>query len=614
MAVPSGSQSAPPSDQHDEPYWWRRPLIWAVFLALLYLLREFFLIGFLTFLACFVVRGAVGFLARRLASGGATRRQELMLTLLVFLAICLSLYGLGRYFVPRAMRQGKSLIALIETSSPEAVQNTVLANTVGTWAFKRKFGSPQDEEYTDAFHAFQAAGRDGEGLYQAFPQLNSRLRAEFEAKYEKSQVQYLKTQGGAAPAEFEQWFLKVKAPELFHQKREYYLSRWQAAYASPDKADELETVKQRPDFEAYRDGLIYQEIWRDLQADPVLLARDKDQWAVARATSEWAKFRRSDDYQAQFERFYQERRDDNPAAAPIDFAFYQSLAAAYPEGEDAFLAAVRRHYSSASEPLAHQRHDFETATKLELGRQWWATSHVADWLREHAKSDGPRFWGTVSAWFNRAATYLVRVPLQVATSLALSIFILLEWHTLKEGAASLRSSRLQPVFDEVAPGVVALGRLIGKTFQGQVVIATFNALVTLIALWLIGVEYRYVLALIAFVFSFIPVVGVMLSGAPMCFVAVCQPGGSVWMALQVIGAIVLIHAAEAFVLSPRILGKIGHLHPVLVIPILLVAEHFFGMWGLVLGVPVAIYLIQAVLLNAPIPGIYEPKGDREAAA
>jgi predicted PurR-regulated permease PerM len=44
----------------------------------------------------------------------------------------------------------------------------------------------------------------------------------------------------------------------------------------------------------------------------------------------------------------------------------------------------------------------------------------------------------------------------------------------------------------------------------------------------------------------------------------------------------------------------------MVIAILLVAEHFFGMWGLILGVPVAIYIIRVVILNSPIPGIYEP--------
>jgi predicted PurR-regulated permease PerM len=73
---------------------------------------------------------------------------------------------------------------------------------------------------------------------------------------------------------------------------------------------------------------------------------------------------------------------------------------------------------------------------------------------------------------------------------------------------NIRETRLRPIFDEIAPGMVALGKLIGKSFQGQVVIALFNAMFTFIALWLIGVEYKFVLALITFLFSFIPVVGV----------------------------------------------------------------------------------------------------------
>ena len=84
------------------------------------------------------------------------------------------------------------------------------------------------------------------------------------------------------------------------------------------------------------------------------------------------------------------------------------------------------------------------------------------------------------------------------------------------------------------------------------------------------------------------------------------------MAAQVIVAVAIIHLIEGMNLSPRIIGKIGHLHPVLVIAILLVAEKFFGMWGLVLGVPVAIYIIRVVVLNSPIPGIYEPGGAAEA--
>ena len=95
----------------------------------------------------------------------------------------------------------------------------------------------------------------------------------------------------------------------------------------------------------------------------------------------------------------------------------------------------------------------------------------------------------------------------------------------------------------------------------------------------------------------------------MVAVAIFQPGGSLMMAVQVLVAVGVIHLIESMVLSPRIIGKIGHLHPVLVIAILLVAEHFFGMWGLILGVPVAIYLIRVVILRTPIPGVYEPESE-----
>ncbi len=71
----------------------------------------------------------------------------------------------------------------------------------------------------------------------------------------------------------------------------------------------------------------------------------------------------------------------------------------------------------------------------------------------------------------------------------------------------------------------------------------------------------------------------------------------------------MIHLIETSVLSPRIVGKILHLHPVVVLIILAIGEHFFGLWGLLLGVPVAVYLIHVVLLRKPIAGIYEPAAE-----
>lgn len=599
-----------PSASWGQQTWWYKPLIWGTFLALLYVLRGFFLIGFLTFLICFIVRSVVGFLVRRIAPASKSRGLDLVLTLAVLLGICLGLYGLGRYFVPQLIRQGKSLLVQIQDSSAEQLRDTLLANTVGAWRFQRQFGKPEDARYQKAQGEFQATGRYGEGLYREFPGLHSRLQADFEANYEQAQMLQLQSfnQDGSADSQsLEQWFMAVKAPALFHDKSDYYLLRWEAEYASPDKAAELATLKQKPDFESRRDAQIRSRIWEDVQADPVLLAELKNQWAHALSIQAWDSFRNSSQYQSEFKKFYQARFNMAGNNVPIDYQAFQTLAAAYPQGEHAFMDAVKQLDATEKESPAHQQFDFESATKMELARKWWATSHVADWVRDHAANDGPKVMEGVLKRFDEGFGHLLRIPTQIITAMLLAFAMLVEWPGLNSGVADLRNTRLQPIFDEVAPGVIALGKLIGKSFQGQVIISFANACLVLVALWLIGVDYKFILTLVAFVFSFIPVLGVILSGIPICGMAIMQPGGSLMMAVQVTVAIAMIHIFEGMVLSPRIIGKIGHLNPVLVIVILLVAEHFFGMWGLVLGVPVSIYILRVVILRAPIPGIYEPR-------
>ena len=251
--------------------WWYKPLIWAVFLVLLYLLREFFLIGFLTFLICFIVRGLVGFLMRRIAPNRESRSMELILTLAIFVAVCLGLYGVGRLVVPLGIREGKSLVAQLQTMGPAGLQNSLLSNTVGTWQFQRQFGTSEDQRYQAEFKKFQESGRSGEGLYQSFPKLNSRLQAEFESSFERAQVLHLESaelQGNHADDQFQQWLMKIRVPNVFEKKSDYYISRWEADFVAQGKTDELATLKKQPEFESIRQQQIDQRILTDLKSGP----------------------------------------------------------------------------------------------------------------------------------------------------------------------------------------------------------------------------------------------------------------------------------------------------------------------------------------------------------
>ena len=131
--------------------------------------------------------------------------------------------------------------------------------------------------------------------------------------------------------------------------------------------------------------------------------------------------------------------------------------------------------------------------------------------------------------------------------------------------------------------------------MAQGIVSLIDATLICVALVLLGVENPLLLSVVVFVFSFVPVVGVILSAVPIVVMALVQSNGSLALALWALGAVLLVHLIEATVLSPRIVGKMLHLHPVLGIVVLGIAHEIFGIWGLLLAYPVTVYLISRLL-------------------
>jgi predicted PurR-regulated permease PerM len=77
------------------------------------------------------------------------------------------------------------------------------------------------------------------------------------------------------------------------------------------------------------------------------------------------------------------------------------------------------------------------------------------------------------------------------------------------------------------------------------------------------------------------------------------------LVLKVSGAVLIVIALETFVFSPRILGKMMELHPVLIMALLPLAQYFFGVWGLILATPVAVYVVHVLILQKGLPGSEE---------
>lgn len=214
---------------------------------------------------------------------------------------------------------------------------------------------------------------------------------------------------------------------------------------------------------------------------------------------------------------------------------------------------------------------------------------------------------------------LYRGTATMLLALLFSYLILIDLERTKRGLARLRESRVGDFYDEAAPPIARFGMLVGHAIEAQASIALANTVFTLIGLLLLDIPLVAMLSVIVFVCSFVPVLGTFISTVPIVLVAL--NAGGLALSGAAIGMVVVIHALEAYLLNPMIYGKHMKLNPVLTLIMLYVAYHLFGLWGMLLGVPVARYLVSDVLgvlledknASDPVSGA-DDEGEQAAAS
>lgn len=175
-------------------------------------------------------------------------------------------------------------------------------------------------------------------------------------------------------------------------------------------------------------------------------------------------------------------------------------------------------------------------------------------------------------------------------SLLFSFLIVLDLPKLQRSVQGLSRTKIGFIYDEVADNIAGFGKVLGKALEAQLFIAVCNTILTTVGIWMMGLENLLVLATIVFLCSFIPVAGTFISSTPICLLAL-QSGGAGTMALAIV-MICVIHALETYVLNPAIYGHHMHMNPVLVLIVLVIAGKLFGVWGLVLGIPIVNYVFR----------------------
>ncbi|PLT31540.1 AI-2E family transporter [Peribacillus deserti] len=195
--------------------------------------------------------------------------------------------------------------------------------------------------------------------------------------------------------------------------------------------------------------------------------------------------------------------------------------------------------------------------------------------------------------FNMIYSYVTnfgKVSLQVLLAIILSLFFLLEKKRIVKFSSSFKYGKFGGFFLEIEYFGKKFINTFGKVIEVQFTIAFVNALLSTIALWILGFPQLIGLAIMIFFLGLIPVAGVFISLVPLVTIAYSIGGG-----MQVIYVLIMItalHALEAYVLNPKFMSAKTNLPAFYTFLVLIFSEHFLGIWGLIIGIPIFIFVLD----------------------
>ncbi len=215
----------------------------------------------------------------------------------------------------------------------------------------------------------------------------------------------------------------------------------------------------------------------------------------------------------------------------------------------------------------------EAVTEYVNAIRTWITEHQSDLATTAIGASG-----TIAEFFTG-----------FALAIFASVFFLLGGREIWSWLVGLFPQRQRGRIDGV--GQVAWNTFAGYT-RGIVVVAFVNAVLVLIGLLVLRVPLAFPLALLVFLFSFIPLIGAPIATAIAAVVALAARGPLI--ALAVIVLIVLIGQFEGHVLQPLVMSKAVNLHPLAVGVAVACGTVLAGIVGAVIAVPVVAVLYSSI--------------------
>ncbi|MFT9076102.1 AI-2E family transporter [Ethanoligenens sp.] len=205
----------------------------------------------------------------------------------------------------------------------------------------------------------------------------------------------------------------------------------------------------------------------------------------------------------------------------------------------------------------------------------------------------------ISKYLANGGTTIVQFLSNIGTAsvnifmaLILSLFFLLGKSSVRAFLRQFKGSKLHWMYEDMRYFTKKFSNSFGSVIQTQLLISCINTVISTVVLFIMGFPSVIGLAAMIFVLGLVPVAGVFISLIPLCIVGYAT--GGVTKVIWVLILVAVLHALEGYVLNPKLMSNKTQLPVFITFLVLLIAEHVIGLWGLVIGLPLAVFLLDVL--------------------
>lgn len=179
---------------------------------------------------------------------------------------------------------------------------------------------------------------------------------------------------------------------------------------------------------------------------------------------------------------------------------------------------------------------------------------------------------------------LINVVSLIVITPVVAFYMLLDWDHMVEIVDGLIPPRHR---EDVRMLARDIDRALAGFVRGQSTVCLFLGVWYAVGLSVIGLNFGFLIGVIAGFLSFIPYVGSITAFVLSIIIAIVQAWPRINLPFEAIGIVTTGLILDGYVLSPRLVGASVGLHPVWIMFALLAFGALFGFTGLIVAVPIA---------------------------